>query len=54
MAEGLKSVSGRNIEEEVKKEEERTIHITGGNIEVTGDIVGTATIGDLAGIYGSR
>lgn len=54
LTEGLKSVSGRNIEEEVKKEQERTIRITGGTIEVKGDIVGTANVGELAGVYGSR
>lgn len=54
LEEGLKSVSRRDIDEEVKKEEERTIRITGGTIEVKGDIVGTANIGELAGVYGSR
>lgn len=53
LEEGLKSVSGRNVEEEVKKEEERTMRLTG-TIEVRGDITGTANVGELSGVYPSR
>lgn len=54
LSDRLKSVSGITVEEEIKKEQERTIRITGGTIEVKGDIVGTANVGELAGVYGSR
>jgi len=53
LEEGLKSVSGRNVEEEVKKEEERTMRLTG-TIEVRGDITGVANVGELSGVYPSR
>jgi len=51
--EGLKSVSDRDVGKEVKEQEERTMRLTG-TIEVRGDITGTATAGDLAGIFGSN
>lgn len=54
LTESLKSVSGRNIEEEVKKEQDRTIRITGGTIQVQGVITGAATVGEMTGLYGSQ
>lgn len=51
--EGLKSVSDRDIGKEIKEQEDRTMRLTG-TIEVRGDITGTATADNLAGIYGSN
>lgn len=49
----LQAVSGRDVAGEVQSEEQRTLRLTG-TLDVRGDITGTATISDVAGVYGSR
>jgi hypothetical protein len=53
LVEGLQEVGDRNIEDDVKQQEERTVRLTG-TLEVRGDITGTATVGDVTGQYGPR
>jgi hypothetical protein len=50
----MEGVSDKDIAAEVQKEEERTLRITGGTIEVRGEITGQATVHELVAVGGSR
>lgn len=50
MRKAMDKVSGRNIAEEVKKDEERTMRITGGTVQFVGDVVGKGTLSDVTAV----
>ena len=50
----LKAKSGVDVAKEVKEEENRTLRITGGTVEVRGDITGQMTVHEMVAVGGSR
>lgn len=52
MRQAMDKVSGRNIAEEAKKDEERTMRITGGTVQFVGDVVGKGTLSDVTAVSG--
>ena len=52
MRKAMDKVSGRNIAEEVKKDEERTMRITGGTVQFVGDVNGKGTLSDVTAVSG--
>lgn len=48
----LEGVSGEDIAEKIKKEEERSMRITGGTLEVTGVVRGQGTFNNVTGTMG--
>jgi hypothetical protein len=52
MRKAMDKVGGRNIAEEVKKDEERTMRITGGTIQFVGDVNGKGTFSDVTAVGG--
>ena len=49
LTEALHSVAGRDLAEELRKEEERTIRISGGTLDITGVVTGQGTLNNVVG-----